>query len=291
MKFQNPIKMEMNDKLAIYEQPIPYKDKRKSMEFDAPKTLDDFERFSHLPIEEYVSLLEKFNPLKKEVVGIQLPTETPTGNFVYVLGVDTAKGVGKDWSVIQVIKIYVNELNELRYKMVATYRSNRIPPVPQFAEDVLFVARKYNNAVIMIENNDVGGNVATMLWYQYHYENIVNMEKKSIGVRSNNRIKVDACLHMKNIIDKGYLEVVNKETIKELGLFEEVRPNVFKAIEGRNDDMVTSLMWALYITKSDDFAIYGFDLKDVKLNESDYSAEELYDDIASSYDDGPLMLF
>ena len=201
----------------------------------------------------------------------------------YVLGVDTAMGVGKDSSVIQVLKIWQDEkTGRLKYKQVAVFRSSTTT-VEDFTEVVLEIGKFYNNSLMMIENNDIGGNVASVLWYKYEYENIINLDSKGIGVRSSNKIKVDACMHMKSIIDAGDLEFHHKETIRELSMFEEVRTNVYKAKAGGHDDSVTSLMWGLYITKTEEFQEYGFELSDVKSEGSKYSLESAYNPETDDY--------
>lgn len=194
----------------------------------------------------------------------------------YVLGIDTAMGVGKDSSVIQVLKIWQDEVTgRLKYKQVAVFRDANTS-VEEFTDVCLEVAKFYNNALMMIENNDIGGSVASVLWYKYEYENIINLDSKGIGIRSSNKLKVDACMHMKGIIDAGDLEFHHKESIREMSMFEEVRTNVYKAKAGGHDDSVTSLMWGLYITKTDEFQEYGFELAEVKMESSKYSLEGSY---------------
>jgi len=167
--------------------------------------------------------------------------ERPIEGEMYMLGVDSAKGTGKDYSVIQVLKIS----HEHEIKQVATYRFNYVE-TQDFAEICISVSEFYNGAYMMIENNDVGGEVAKLIWYQYEYDKILNCDKKGIGIRSTRASKLSANVLLKRYVDNGWLEITERNTLYELSRYEEVRPDVFKAPRGSNDDCVTSLLWGLY---------------------------------------------
>lgn len=200
---------------------------------------------------------------------------------MYVIGVDTAMGVGKDSSVAQVVKIWWDDTaKKMRYQQVAVFKDEFTSP-SDYADIVLEMAKYYNNALLMIENNDVGGNVATLLWYKHEYENILNLDK-GIGIRANNRIKVEACLHLKEVIEDGMI-LQHKDTIHELGTFEERRANVFQAQNGKHDDCVTSLMWAVYVTKTIEFEDYGFAIPELAGGESKYKIEEYNEETDSFF--------
>ena len=167
--------------------------------------------------------------------------KNPKDAPLYILGVDSAKGTQKDYSVIQVLKI--NHEHEI--KQVATYRNNSIN-AQDFAQVVIGVSEYYNDAYIMCENNEVGGTVADTIWYTYEYDKILNCDKKGIGIRSTKTSKLAGNVLLKRYIDSGWLEIVDRQTIYELSRYEEVRPNIFQAPRGSNDDHVMSLLWALY---------------------------------------------
>ena len=80
--------------------------------------------------------------------------QPPTPNSLYILGVDVSEGVGKDSSVVYVVKVV--EGNEyIVPKVVAKYSSNQIPPV-EFAKVVKTIGELYNNALINFEKNNPG---------------------------------------------------------------------------------------------------------------------------------------
>ena len=63
-------------------------------------------------------------------------------------------------------------LLEFPYKVVAKYRNNEIKPMlfPNIIHDV---AKGYNNAFLLIEVNDIGDQVASILQYDLEYDNLL----------------------------------------------------------------------------------------------------------------------
>jgi len=189
-------------------------------------------------------ILERIKPLDpiEQKMGFNLHIfERPIEGQQYILGIDSAKGTGKDYSVIQVLKI----VHEHEIKQVAMYRFNTVE-TQDFAEICISVSEFYNGAYMMVENNDVGGEVAKLIWYQYEYDKILNCDKKGIGIRSTRASKLSANVLLKRYMDNGWLEICERNTLYELSRYEEVRPDVFKAPRGSNDDCVTSLLWGVY---------------------------------------------
>jgi hypothetical protein len=99
---------------------------------------------------------------------------------------------------------------------------------------------------MMVENNAEGGEVANTIWYTFEYPNILNCDKKGLGIRSTKKNKLAANLMLKRYLENGWLTVRDKETVVEMSKYEEISPNVFQAGQRDHDDKVTSLYWALY---------------------------------------------
>lgn len=189
--------------------------------------------------------------------------EKPVKNARYVLGIDSGKGLKKNYSVVQVLRIYkptkVLKTDENKEKIeyienveqVAIYRNNEIDP-HEYSKVCIEIAKYYNNAYMMIENNnDCGGIVSNTIWYELDYENVCNFESKEIGIRSTKKSKLIANLLLKKFIESKWLKLNDKDTIDELGKYVEVSLNVFKG-ETRDtiDDCVTSLLWAVYYMRT-----------------------------------------
>lgn len=202
--------------------------------------------------------------------------EQPEQGQLYILGVDSAKGTGNDSSVIQVLKI----TNQLTITQVALYRNNLISP-NDFAQICIAVSQYYNNAYMMIENNEVGAAVCDAIWYQFECEYLLNLDKKGLGIRSTRKSKLEANILLKEYMEKGYLKIVDARTVFELSRYEEVTPNVFACGREQHDDCVTSLLWALYFLKTP-----YFDGKNMQVNEIEDKFK-----LDDSDDNGPAFIF
>ena len=101
--------------------------------------------------------------------------EEPKPNSLYILGVDVSEGVGKDYSVIYVIKINVNG-EPIIPQVVAKYSNNRIPP-KEFAQVIKTIGELYNNALINFEKNNPGLVVYTELIDNKLYDPILIMNR------------------------------------------------------------------------------------------------------------------
>lgn len=170
----------------------------------------------------------------------------PKPGVLYVMGVDCASGVGNDYACVQVIEI--RSKNDM--EQVAVYRSNTVK-IGEFSRIVDYISKLYNNAYYILENNDVGKQVAEELWYTLENTNMINTEKAGhgLGTKADKRSKLDACMELKRVMDAGFLKIHDAVTIKEISTFEEQNtPNVFKASKGNHDDTVSALYWAVYAT-------------------------------------------
>ncbi len=197
----------------------------------------------------------------------------PEPNVQYVLGIDPAEGLGQDFSAVQVLKIcaetnsraIVNSDMKDQYKLeqVATYKSNRIKP-KEFAQACIGIARYYNMAFMMIENNNsAGGLVCHHVWVDYEYENLVNPTKTQngkLGINSNSKSKYDANMKMADMLEKHLIKIIDADTVNEINTYEEVSPKRFAACySSAHDDMVTSLMWGIWFIETKFFEGYGQD--------------------------------
>jgi len=205
------------------------------------------------------TLLEKYNqkdPIDFKWNGCLSIYEHPDPSATYIMGVDTAKGIGKDYSVIQILKI--NGIEDV--KQVAIYRNNRIDP-HSYAKLVIEVSNYYNRSWILIENNGKeGGMLAEALWWEYECDRLVCTDNKQVGILSSVKTKFIANMNLKRYIENKYLELVDRTTISELNKYEEVSPNVFRASsKDDHDDCVTALIWALYFIELNNLIGLSFD--------------------------------
>jgi hypothetical protein len=65
----------------------------------------------------------------------------------------------------------------LPYKVDAVYADNEVSPL-LFPGIILNLARKYINASVLIETNDIGESIASSLYYDYEYEEVIMSDSK-----------------------------------------------------------------------------------------------------------------
>ena len=93
--------------------------------------------------------------------------EDPQPKHDYIMTVDVARGVVKDYSAFVIV-----DITTFPHRVVAKYRNNEIKPM-LFPNVIYEVARSYNEAFILCEVNDVGDQVASILNYDMEYSNLL----------------------------------------------------------------------------------------------------------------------
>ena len=174
----------------------------------------------------------------------------PEKDHVYVITVDVARGVNKDYSAFSVI-----DITQMPYKQVAKYRDNEIKPL-MFPYVIKDVAEHYNKAYILCEVNDVGDQVATGLHDELEYDNMLMCsvssrkgqvvgqnfsEKAAWGVKMQKNVKKIGCLNLKALIEEDKLIINDLDTINELSTFI-AKGASWEADDGKNDDLVITLV-------------------------------------------------
>lgn len=212
--------------------------------------------------------------------------ERPKVGHTYTLIADVSRGKGLDYSAIQVI-----DVTSMPYKQVLTYRDNMTGP-SDFAEVINRVGRQYNNAWVLVEVNDIGGQVADMLYSDFEYENMMLSEAagskgKRItlvwngngtdrGIRTTKVVKSVGCSMLKLLVEGDQLIIQDHDTIEELSHFSKKGVS-YEAEEGWNDDLTMCLVLFAWLTEQKFFK----DLTDIhtllKLREK--TAEQIENDL------------
>lgn len=176
--------------------------------------------------------------------------QEPVPNQLYVLIADVSHGKGLDYSTFQIINVTAEP-----YVQAATYRCNSIL-APDLAPVIFQAAMRYNYAYVMIELNDLGGQVADLLKFDYEYENIIGSISKGRagksacstyekgsdnGVRTTKLSKAVGCGMLKMLVEKGSLIVQDYDTINELNTFSK-KGSSYEAEQGKHDDLVMPLV-------------------------------------------------
>jgi len=180
----------------------------------------------------------------------------------YVITVDVARGVEKDYSAFIVV-----DITEFPHKLVAKYRNNQIKPM-LFPNVIWDVARNYNNSYVLCEVNDVGDQVASLLHYDLEYQNVLmcsmrgragqvvgqgfSGKKTQLGVKMSKTVKKVGALNLKTIIEENKLIFSDYEIINELTTFIQ-KTNSFEAEDGCNDDLAMCLVIYAWLVAQDYF--------------------------------------
>ena len=180
----------------------------------------------------------------------------------YIITVDVARGLGNDYSAFIVF-----DTTEFPYKVVAKYRNNEIKPM-LFPNIILDVAKGYNNAYVLVEVNDIGDQVASILQYDLEYENILmasmrgrngqivgqgfSGKKTQLGVRMTSAVKKLGCSNLKTMMEDDKLISNDYEIISELTTFAQKHQS-FEAEEGCNDDLAMCLVIFAWLVQQEYF--------------------------------------
>ena len=188
--------------------------------------------------------------------------ETPIKKRDYIITVDVARGISKDYSAFVVF-----DITEFPYRVVAKYRDNEIKPM-LFPSVIMDVALAYNEAFVLCEVNDIGDQVASILQYDLEYENVLmcamrgrsgqivgtgfSGKKTQLGVKMSVTVKKVGCSNLKTLIEEDKLQILDYDIISELTTFVQKRQS-FEAEEGCNDDLAMCLVIFSWLATTDYF--------------------------------------
>ena len=188
--------------------------------------------------------------------------EDPIPEHNYIITVDVARGLGNDYSAF-----IVCDTTEFPYRVVAKYRNNEVKPM-LFPNIILDVAKGYNDAYLLIEVNDIGDQVASILQYDLEYENLLmasmrgrngqivgqgfSGKKTQLGVRMTAAVKKLGCSNLKTMLEDDKITTVDYDIISELTTFAQ-KHNSFEAEEGCNDDLAMCLVIFAWLVAQDYF--------------------------------------
>lgn len=202
--------------------------------------------------------------------------EYPVKGRQYVITVDVARGVGADYSAFTIF-----DITEVPYKIMGKFRDNHISPL-LYPNVIYKVAKDYNDAFILVETNDIGGQITDILYSELEYENVLSTisennkvfvsagfaKTTSLGVRTTKTVKRLGCFALKSLMEEQKLLVFDAETIAELSTFIEKNGN-FMADDTYNDDLVMTLVLFSWLTTNQ----YFKDITDINVRERMYKQQ------------------
>lgn len=191
-----------------------------------------------------------FNPI--EEINFLDIYEQPIKDHIYTVTVDVSLGEGNDYSAFSVI-----DSSQYPYKQVAKYRNSDISPL-LYPSVIYNVAKKYNDAWVLVETNGIGQQVADILHEDIEYENVVMITTRGragqvfdggfggkgttqYGITMSKKVKQIGCNMLKNLIEEDKLIINDFETIAELSSFAS-KAGSWEASQGAHDDLVMTLV-------------------------------------------------
>ena len=184
--------------------------------------------------------------------------EKPNKDKRYVITVDVARGTVNDNSAFVVI-----DATRIPYKIVAKYKNNEIKPLI-FPQVIHKIATAYNNAEILVEVNDIGGQVADTLQYDLEYDNLIMVNQRGrsgqvagtgfsgkssqLGLRTTKAVKKIGCSNLKAMIEHDKLIIQDFDIIAELSTYILKGKDKYEAEEGSHDDLVACLVMFAWLS-------------------------------------------
>ena len=183
--------------------------------------------------------------------------ENPIQGHEYLMTVDVSRGMRLDYSAFLLV-----DITSYPHRLVAKYRNNEIKPM-LFPDVIVRTAKNYNNAWILCEVNDIGDQVASIVFYDMEYENLLMTSmrgragqvlghgfsggKTQLGLKMAKAPKKIGCSNLKQMVEGDKILFKDFQIINELTTFVEKR-DTFMAEEGCHDDLVMCMViyaWAV----------------------------------------------
>jgi hypothetical protein len=224
-----------------------------------------------------LSVMSSIDPVFHNELGLDL-YENPVKDRFYVISVDVARGVGGDFSAFTIV-----DVTEMPYKLVGKFKNNMIAPM--LFPDVIFKAAKdYNNAFVLVETNDIGGQIADILHKDLEYENILRTfsengrtyltagfnKTTTLGVRTTKSVKRQGCFAIKSLLEEKKLNIFDADIIHEFSTFVE-KNGSYVADETYHDDLVMTLVLFGWLTTNQ----YFTELTDINVRDKIYKQQML----------------
>lgn len=183
--------------------------------------------------------------------------QEPTAKRLYTIVADSSRALGQDYSAFTVV-----DVTEQPYQLVAKYRNNKISSM-LYPEIIYKFARHYNDALVLVESNDIGKQVADILYFDLEYENtIFSMNDKGstyvssgfagqsmqIGLRTTKSVKKIGCSVLKTMIESDRLIINDFDVLQELFRFS-AKGESFEAEEGHDDLVMTLVLFSWLINQ------------------------------------------
>lgn len=198
----------------------------------------------------------------------------PLAERLYTVVVDTSRGTENDYSAFVVF-----DITEAPYRHVAVFRDNKIKPII-YPTVIRSIASAYNNANVLVEINDIGQQVAEILYHDMEYENVFftsSVQKAGtritagfghnsyLGVRTTKAVKKIGCSNLKTLVESDKLIIEDADIIYELMRFSS-KGDSYEAEDGNDDLAMCCVLFSWMIDQQFIKELNNIDMRK-KLNE------------------------
>ena len=224
-------------------------------------------------------------PMQEREDGLKVYYE-PEPDHIYFMGVDVSRGKDLDYHAITIV-----DVTAAPYKVVAQYKNNELSPylLPNL---IYAMGKRYNDAYILTEVNDLGQEIVDIMHNEMEYENLlvtsVRGRKGQVmdggfgsfqtqqGVRMSPKVKKVGCTMLKEMIEQDKLLIEDFEIIQELSSFISKKGS-FEAEVGHHDDLVITLVLFAWASTQN----YFKDMTDLNIRDQLYKEkiEKLEEDL------------
>ena len=223
--------------------------------------------------------------------------EPPIKGNSYIGIVDVAEGVEGDYSVLVIIKIPTlpTEIQNSKllppYEVVFTFRSNEIN-IFQFQEVILEFARKYNEALLLIEVNI--HDLASTLFRDHEYDAIIKTTKlrqkmatafyskdTKFGIKTTEPVKKLGLEMLLSTIEEERLIINDIDIIKEFSTLVRT-PKSFEAKRGCHDDLAMTMILFSWLLTQEGFKEF-FDTENFKVKLQNQYLDSALDDLCGFF--------
>ena len=167
--------------------------------------------------------------------------ERPQKDHEYVITVDVSRGRGLDYSAF-----IVYDITQMPFRVVATFKDNKISPI-DYPILISEVGKLYNEAMVLIESNDIGESIANEMWYNLEYPNVLWTDRGKIsshgilGVRTTKSVKRTGCSCVKELIEGDQLILNDHRILEELAGYVLKKGSYSAQDTNINDDLCSCL--------------------------------------------------
>lgn len=252
------------------------------------------------------------SPTKLKMLTYSTPLKTsedikvylePAQGRLYTLIADTSRALGLDYSAFVII-----DITEFPYQVVAVYRNNTISSL-LYPSIIYQFAKHYNMAYCLIESNDIGKQVADILYYEHEYENIfyTSSDQRSgqritggfsgsalLGVKTSTTVKRVGCSNFKSMVENDKIILNDFDLIQELYRFS-AKGNSYEAEEGHDDLVMPCVLFSWMIEQPFVKELTSTDLRQRIYNDQENMIEEaltpfgIVDDGQDVFEEQPVI--